>query len=159
MSSNYARAASYGIALALLTGCAAYDRGSLTLAHAITPYQITIEQGNFVSRESVAQLRPGMTRDQVSFLLGTPLLTDVFHADRWDYVFTFRRGHRDIVQQRRLTAYFAGDRLLRFDSDPMPSEEELIAEIDGVRHGKVSPSAKASSPADTAKPQPLGPTA
>lgn len=154
MSSHYARAASCGIALAPLTGCAVYDRGSLVAAHAITPYQITIEQGNFVSREAVVQLKPGMTRHQVSFLLGRPLLTDIFHANRWDYVFTFRRGHREIAQQRRLTAYFAGDRILRFDNDPMPSEQELVAEIDGVRRGKLLPVTTQSFPADSAKPQP-----
>ena len=50
----------------------------------ITPYRIEIQQGNFVSQEMVSQLKPGMSKDQVRFVLGTPLITDSFHADRWD---------------------------------------------------------------------------
>jgi outer membrane protein assembly factor BamE len=54
----------------------------------ITPYKVDVIQGNFVSKEQVEQLRPGMTRDQVKATLGTPLMASLFHADRWDYVFT-----------------------------------------------------------------------
>ena len=53
----------------------------------LTPYRIDIQQGNFVSQEMVAQLKPGMSKDQVRFVLGTPLLADIFHGDRWDYVY------------------------------------------------------------------------
>ncbi len=74
-----------------------------------------------------------MTRDQVKFLLGTPLLTDVFHNDRWDYVFSFRRGNTPVVQQRRFTVFFDGDKLVKFGGDELPSEYELIAEIDGMK--------------------------
>ncbi len=53
----------------------------------VTPYRMEIQQGNFVSQEMVAQLKPGMTKDQVRFILGTPMVTDIFHADRWDYIY------------------------------------------------------------------------
>ena len=53
----------------------------------VTPYRIEIQQGNYVSQDMVAQLKPGMTKEQVRFVLGTPLVTDIFHADRWDYVY------------------------------------------------------------------------
>ena len=86
-----------------------------------------------MSREAVSQLREGMTRDQVRFLLGTPLLTDVFHADRWDYYFSFRRGSRPVVQSRQFTVYFEGDKLVRWVGNELPSEYELIAEIDGMK--------------------------
>lgn len=122
------------LAAALLAGaCSAYDSTSRKVANAITPYRINIVQGNFVSREAASQLREGMTRDQVRFLLGTPLLTDVFHANRWDYVFSFRRGSTPVVQQRRFTVFFDGDKLARFGGDELPSEYELIAEIDGFK--------------------------
>ncbi|QYY31055.1 MULTISPECIES: outer membrane protein assembly factor BamE [Cupriavidus] len=122
------------LAAALLAGaCSTYDSTSRKLTNAITPYRINIVQGNFVSREAASQLHEGMTRDQVKFLLGTPLLTDVFHADRWDYVFSFRRGNAAIVQQRRFTVYFDGDKLVKFGGDELPSEYELIAEIDGMK--------------------------
>jgi outer membrane protein assembly factor BamE len=122
------------LAAALLAGaCSAYDSTSRKVADAITPYRINIVQGNFVSREAVSQLREGMTRDQVRFLLGTPLLTDVFHADRWDYYFSFRRGSRPVVQSRQFTVYFEGDKLVRWVGNELPSEYELIAEIDGMK--------------------------
>lgn len=143
------------LAAALLAGaCSAYDSTSRKVANAITPYRINIVQGNFVSREAASQLREGMTRDQVKFLLGTPLLTDVFHANRWDYVFSFRRGNTSVVQQRRYTVFFDGDRLVKFGGDELPSEYELIAEIDGMKKalkeqtpGKISTSA-AAAPAE-----------
>jgi outer membrane protein assembly factor BamE len=145
------------LAAALLAGaCSAYDSTSRKVANAITPYRINIVQGNFVSREAASQLREGMTRDQVKFLLGTPLLTDVFHANRWDYVFSFRRGNTPVVQQRRYTVLFDGDRLVKFGGDELPSEYELIAEIDGMKKalkdqtpGKVSTSAGAAAQAES----------
>ncbi len=117
----------------LTAACSTYDSTSRTIANAITPYRINIVQGNFVSREAASQLREGMTREQVKFLLGTPLLTDVFHGNRWDYVFSFRRGNTPVVQQRRYTVFFDGDKLVKFGGDELPSEYELIAEIDGMK--------------------------
>ncbi|BDB25426.1 hypothetical protein Tamer19_14570 [Cupriavidus sp. TA19] len=148
------------LAAALLAGaCSAYDSTSRKVANAITPYRINIVQGNFVSREAASQLREGMTREQVKFLLGTPLLTDVFHANRWDYVFSFRRGNTPVVQQRRYTVVFDGDRLVKFGGDELPSEYELIAEIDGMKKalkdqtpGKVSTSSTSTAAAQ-AEPQ------
>ena len=82
-------------------------------------YRIEVQQGNLVNQESTVQLRQGMTKDQVRFLLGTPLITDIFHADRWDYVYTFRpsRSNR-IKEERRLTLFFDKDgRLDRVEGD------------------------------------------
>ncbi|AOY92755.1 outer membrane protein assembly factor BamE [Cupriavidus sp. USMAA2-4] len=149
------------LASMLLAACSTYDTTSRKLTNLITPYRINIVQGNFVSREAAAQLHEGMTRDQVKFLLGTPLLTDVFHTDRWDYVFSFRRGNTPVVQQRRYTVFFDGDKLVKFGGDDLPSEYELIAEIDGMKKalkeqtpGKISFSqsteAAASAPAAAA---------
>jgi outer membrane protein assembly factor BamE len=143
------------LAAALLAGaCSAYDSTSRKVAEAITPYRINIVQGNFVSREAASQLREGMTRDQVRFLLGTPLLQDVFHANRWDYYFSFRRGSTPVVQSRKFTVFFDGDTLTKWQGDELPSEYELIAEIDGMKAaqrnqkiGVVSSSAKPSEPA------------
>lgn len=103
----------------------------------ITPYKIDIIQGNFVSREQIEQLRPGMTREQVKALLGTPLLASLFHADRWDYVFTLKRQGVE-PQSFKYTVYFKGDQLERFAGDTMPSEQEFIAKLDTRRNfGKV----------------------
>ncbi len=103
----------------------------------ITPYKIEIVQGNFVSREQVELLKPGMPRAQVREVLGTPLLASVFHADRWDYVFTLKRQGAE-PQALRLTVFFSGDALARFEGDAMPSESDFVAKLDSRRKlGKV----------------------
>ncbi|MCX7901674.1 MAG: outer membrane protein assembly factor BamE, partial [Burkholderiaceae bacterium] len=89
----------------------------------VQPYRPDVQQGNVVTQEMVEQLQQGMTRDQVRFLLGTPLLTSVFHRDRWDYVYYLQRGKGNERQLRRLTVYFENDRLQRVESDPMPPEK------------------------------------
>lgn len=89
-------------------------------------YKINIQQGVVVTQEMADQLKPGMTRDQVRFVLGTPILTDPFHADRWDYPFRFQPG-RGRIEERRFTVYFDGDRLARYNGDALPTEEEFAA--------------------------------
>ncbi len=94
------------VAIALLAGCSTYDSVTQRIAQSITPYRITVVQGNFVSKEAAAQMQAGMSRAQVRQLLGTPLLSDMFHADRWDYLFYFKRGSTAIVQQRDFIVHF-----------------------------------------------------
>jgi outer membrane protein assembly factor BamE len=74
--------------------------------HIVTEYRIDVQQGNVLTQEMVTQLRPGLTRDQVRFILGTPLLTDVFHANRWDYVFRLQDGKTSAVTARNFSVYF-----------------------------------------------------
>jgi len=87
----------------------------------VTPYRMVIQQGNFISQEMVAQLKPGMTREQVRFVLGTPLVSDIFHADRWDYVF-FRELPDGRKEQRNLSVVFEKDKLARVLGDLMPAQ-------------------------------------
>ncbi|HUG76444.1 MAG TPA: outer membrane protein assembly factor BamE [Burkholderiales bacterium] len=82
----------------------------------VTPYKIEIQQGNYVSQEQVSQLKVGMSKDQVRFILGTPLLTDIFHAERWDYVY-WREASDGKRESRRLALFFADGRLERVDGD------------------------------------------
>jgi outer membrane protein assembly factor BamE len=82
----------------------------------LAPYRIDIQQGNFVSQDMVAQLKRGMTKEQVRFVLGTPLVTDIFHAERWDYVYLLDRPGQPRVQ-RRLAVFFEGDKLARVDGN------------------------------------------
>ena len=96
---------------------------------AITPYRIDIRQGNYITQEIVAQLKPGMTRDQVRFILGTPLVADIFHAQRWDYVYSFKPG-RGEVQLRRFAVFFMDNKLARVAGDVVgaePGEAEAAA--------------------------------
>ena len=82
----------------------------------ITPYKPEIQQGNYVSQEMMAQIKPGMTREQVRFILGTPLLTDIFHADRWDYVY-WRETEKGKRETRKLALYFNEGKLARVEGD------------------------------------------
>jgi outer membrane protein assembly factor BamE len=82
----------------------------------ITPYKPEIQQGNYVSQELVSQVKPGMSREQVRFLLGTPLLVDIFHADRWDYVY-WREATDGKREQRRVALFFADGKLARMEGD------------------------------------------
>jgi len=95
-----------------------------------SPYRPDIQQGNFVSQEMLAQLKAGQTRDQVRFILGTPLLMDVFHRDRWDYPFYLARGNGELTTSR-VTVYFKDDKVERFDGGNLPTEKEYIALIAG----------------------------
>lgn len=81
------------------------------------PYRMEIQQGNFVTQEMAAQLKPGMTRDQVRFVLGTPLVSDIFHEDRWDYVFVRQRANSEEVERRRIAVFFEDGKLKRIDGD------------------------------------------
>ena len=80
------------------------------------PYRIDVPQGNLVTQEMVSSLKPGMSRDQVKFVLGTPLLTDLFHGDRWDYLYRLQRGDGS-VEERRLAVFFDKDLLTRVEGD------------------------------------------
>jgi outer membrane protein assembly factor BamE len=134
---------------AALTGCATVADTTRQVASSIVPYKIEIVQGNFVSREQVEALKPGMSRAQVREILGTPLLQSVFHADRWDYVFTMKRKGID-AQARQLTVYFEGDAMARAEGDPMPSESEFVSLLGNQQKSKSVPVLEASE--DSLKP-------
>ncbi len=146
MPASLLRAARLGLAVAAgatLAACGTVDSVSNRIAGSITPYKVEIVQGNFVSREQVAALKPGMSRLQVRDILGTPLLTDIFHADRWDYVFTLNRQGVP-PQERKLTVFFKGDALDHFEGDEMPTEAEFVASLDNRRKGAKVPELQAS---------------
>ena len=124
-------------ACAALVACGGLNNASTRVASIVTPYKMDIVQGNFVSKEQAAALQPGMSRPQVRDLLGSPLLVSMFHADRWDYVFTFRRQGFE-PQARKVTVFFKGDGLERFKADELPTEAEFVTSLDsGRRSGKV----------------------
>ncbi len=129
-------------ACAVLAACtstapASTSASALSPTSWITPFRADIVQGNFISSEQVGQLRAGMSRNDVRNLLGTPLLASVFHADRWDYVFTMRR-QGVAAQSFNYSVFFKADLLDTFTGDAMPSESEFIAKMDQRRKlGKV----------------------
>ncbi len=89
------------LAVALLAGCV---------------YRMNIQQGNFLEARTVAQLQVGMTRSQVRYLLGTPMVPDAFDNTRWDYLYYFKKGRLKAPEQRRLTVYFTEDKVARFEN-------------------------------------------
>ncbi|AVO51070.1 outer membrane protein assembly factor BamE [Melaminivora suipulveris] len=117
-----------GAALLLAAGVAGCAGTANRMVSAITPYKVEVVQGNFISSEQVAALKPGMGRQQVREILGTPLMTSVFHSDRWEYVFTLKRPGVE-VQSRRLTVFFKDNVLERTEGDEMPSEAEFVASL------------------------------
>jgi outer membrane protein assembly factor BamE len=100
--------------LVILCGAAACSQ--VPRIPGLTPYRIDIQQGNFVSQEMLAQLKPGMSKEQVRMALGTPLLADIFHAERWDYVY-WREAPNGKREHRKLAVFFADGKLERVDGD------------------------------------------
>ena len=104
-----------------------------------TPYRITIQQGNFVSGEMAAQVKVGMTREQVRFLLGTALLTDMFHADRWDYIFRLLKPNGELTTSR-VTVYFKNSLVASLERGDLPNEQAYLkritdaAIVDAIEH-------------------------
>ena len=125
------------LAVAALGGCSTVD--SLTsginepaslkgFIAFIAPYKPDVIQGNVVTTEQITQVKPGMTKVQVKEILGSPLITDPFHADRWDYVFTLKRQGFD-DQHRSFAVLFEKDAVLKIDAPVLPSEDEFVASI------------------------------
>jgi outer membrane protein assembly factor BamE len=146
-----------GLALGLLlsaalAGCASLGGGTLL-------YKPEVVQGNFISKEQVETIRPGQSRAQLRELLGTPLVTSLFHGDRWDYLFSLRRAGIP-PENFKLTLFFQGELLERFEGDTMPSESEFVRRLDASRATSKAPTLQASDealrkfapPAATAKP-------
>lgn len=101
-----------------------------------SPYRPDIQQGNFVSREMVAQIKEsmksqgGLTPEQVRFVMGTPLIRDVFHKDRWDYPFRLEKRNGEIITSQ-VTLYFENNRLARLEGGDLPTEKDYISLIAG----------------------------
>ena len=145
-------------ACASLVACSSLDGASNRIVGIVTPYRMDMVQGNFVSKEQAQAIKPGMSRAQVRDILGTPLLTSVFHADRWDYAFAFKRQGLE-PQARKVSVFFKGDGLERIEADPLPSEADFAASLDSGRlSGKVpvlqmSPEELKKLPAPARKPE------
>lgn len=103
-------------------------------------YRIDVRQGNLVTQEMVSQLKVGQTRDQVRFILGTPLVADVFHADRWDYVYRFLPGAwTKEAEQRHLIVYFENNRLARLGGDVSANKDQPVEAKPATRVIDVPP--------------------
>ena len=111
-----------------LAGCQSLQASDSFLG-VITPYKIEVVQGNVITSEQVALAKPGLTRAQVRDVLGSPLLADPFHADRWDYVFTIRRQGAP-AQRRHVVVRFKADVLEGFEGRQRPAERARVRRLD-----------------------------
>jgi len=117
-----------GSMLFLSGACSSLDKAGSSVKGAVEPYRMEIVQGNVVSREQIAALPKGASRGQVVAVLGTPLLTSVFHADRWVYTFSLTRQGKP-SQLRHVTVFFKNDQVERIDADELPSESEFAGTL------------------------------
>jgi outer membrane protein assembly factor BamE len=96
-----------------------------SLASSACVYRINIQQGNFLDQAAVEQVKAGMTRSQVRYLLGTPMVADSFNKERWDYIYYLKKGRTRHVDSRRVTVYFDGDKVAKLDK---PTPEQAAAQ-------------------------------
>ncbi|MGN7739254.1 outer membrane protein assembly factor BamE [Pseudomonas sp. 22526] len=131
--------------------------GLLALAGCSFPgvYKIDIQQGNVVTQDMIDQLRPGMTRRQVRFIMGNPLLTDTFHADRWDYLYSLQPGGGERQQERVSVIFNGNDQLVSLSGDFMPGvsrDEAILGKDSGTTVTTPAATAEQPKPEKPAKP-------
>ena len=119
------------VLLTALAGCTSSQWGF--------PYKVGVQQGNWITSEQVGLLRPGMSREQVRFALGTPTLTSALHANRWDYPYYYRSGSGK-VEERVLTVFFEGSQLASWKGDEQPDLQpfQLAREEIGISKREAS---------------------
>ncbi len=125
------RFASMALLVAVLSGCTYVPR-------IVNEYKIDIQQGNVLTQDMVLQLKPGLTKDQVRFILGTPVLMDMFHANRWDYVYRLRKGSSAEVEMRKFSTFFdENDRLVRVAGDVEAAQVSDISAVPEARSREI----------------------
>lgn len=148
-------------ALVALGGCTSWRQSlqsSDNVLGIITPYRVEVVQGNVVTKEQIALVKPGMSRTQVRAALGSPLLADLFHADRWDYIFTIKRQGTE-PQRRSVVLQFDGDTLKSIDAPDLPSEQDFVASISPIKSSGKPPLLQLSEEQRKALPAPAKPQA
>lgn len=140
---TFFRLARTAILLSVLSACSSVPR-------IVNEYKIDVQQGNVLTQEMVSQLKPGLSRDQVRFILGTPVLMDMFHANRWDYVYRLKKGSTGAVEMRQFSTFFdENDRLIRVGGDvaalqssdlsAQPTNKMREIDLGSVSEGAVAP--------------------
>ncbi len=131
-----ARALAAVFAMGSLAGCSSFESNRWT--NVFMPYRVEVVQGNVVTSEQIERVVPGMSRTQVRDILGSPLVTDIFHGDRWDYVFMLNRPGTPL-QKRAIVVIFEGEKLARVDAPALPTDSEFIDSIDPFRSRQSVP--------------------
>jgi outer membrane protein assembly factor BamE len=138
------RLARTALLIAALAGCT-------TVPRIVNEYKIDVQQGNVLTQEMVSQLRPGLTKDQVRFVLGTPVLIDMFHANRWDYVYRLQKGNGEVEMRKFSTFFDASDKLVRVAGDVAAAQSADATAIPESRTreidlGSIAPDSVAPPP-------------
>jgi outer membrane protein assembly factor BamE len=100
-------------------------------------YRINIQQGNFLDQAAVEQVKPGMTRSQVRYLLGTPMVSDPFNKERWDYIYYLKKGRSRHVDSRRVTVYFEADKVAKLDKPTAAEAAAQDASAAQIKNGRT----------------------
>src|SRR3984957_4860174 len=100
-------------------------------------YRINIQQGNFLDQAAVDQVKPGMTRSQIRYLLGTPMVADSFNKERWDYIYYLKKGRSRHVDSRRVTVYFDDDKVARLDKPTAAEAAAQDASAAKIKNGRT----------------------
>lgn len=142
------RLVSWGLATLMvlwLSGCA--------VERYFLEYRINVQQGNLIEQKQIVQLRPGMTRDQVRYVLGTPLLQDPFHADRWDYVYRFEDGQTGQITMRNIYMYFNASGLLERVGGDVSAGQPADVQFTGNLDADAAAAAGVANVAQSNQPQ------
>ncbi len=115
--------------LALVTALAVAGSGCV--------YRINIQQGNYLDQAAVEQVKDGMTRSQVRYLLGTPMVADSFDKERWDYIYYLKKGRTRHVDSRRVTVYFDGDKVAKIDKPTAEEAARQDASAAQIKNGRI----------------------
>ena len=117
----------------------------------LSPYKMDIRQGNYITAEMREKLKLGMSKQQVRYVMGTPMVSDAFHGNRWDYIYILKQ-HGEVVEKQRLTLYFEGDNLARMDDGSQPLQAApAIVQPPPVATAQPQPVAKADPVAEVLK--------
>lgn len=117
-----ARTLVFVVSLAVLAGCSSLPKlPKLKMPKIPRIHKITVQQGNVITQDMIDQLKPGMTKRQVAFVMGEPVVRNPFDEDRWDYVYTIKIPRTDLIQQN-MSLYFTNDLLTHFTGDLIPSD-------------------------------------
>ncbi|NJM31788.1 MAG: outer membrane protein assembly factor BamE [Limnobacter sp.] len=119
------------------------DKAANYVPSFVKPYKFEIQQGNFISQDEVSRLQAGMSKEQVRFILGTPLLTDAFHENRWDYVFRVLKPNGEVVQSR-YSVVFENEQLTQFGGENIPASQYQSKKLDAAQQ-EIAPSAEKPS--------------
>ncbi len=111
--------------------------GALLAASSGCVYRINIQQGNYLELAAVDQVKEGMTRSQVRYLLGTPMVADSFDKERWDYIYYLKKGRTRHVDERRVTVFFDGDKVAKVEKPSAKVFAEQDASAAKIKNGRI----------------------